>query len=206
MKISTDVSSYGLGAVLLQRENQCWQPVIYASRAMTSTECRYAQVEKEAHATTWACEKFASYVLGKKFTIETDHKPLVPLLGNKTPRILRFRLRLAHFEYEIFHVPGKSLVMADTLSCSPIHSSDNDVQSLQEGAKYLMKTCINSLPASSQCLAEFRGAQAADTICSTIINYCQNEWPKKQNTLLQIKPYWQARGQLTVHNDLLLYG
>ena len=95
MKISADASSCGLGAVLLQRENQSWQPVIYASHAMTSTECKYAQVEKEALATTWACEKFASYILGKKFLIETDHIPLVPLLGNKSlhslpPRILRF--------------------------------------------------------------------------------------------------------------------
>ena len=46
MKISADGSSYGLGAVLLQRENQSWQPVIYASRAKTKTECGYAQVEK----------------------------------------------------------------------------------------------------------------------------------------------------------------
>ena len=51
MKISVDGSSYGLGAVLLQRESQSWQPVIYASRAMTSTESRYAQAEKETLAT-----------------------------------------------------------------------------------------------------------------------------------------------------------
>ena len=88
-------------------------------------------------------QKIASYVLGKKFTIETNHKQLVPLLGNKSlhslpPKILHFQLRLARFEYEIFHVPRKSLLMADTLSRSPIQSSDNDVYSLQEGAKYLM--------------------------------------------------------------------
>ena len=66
---------------------------------MTSTEQRYAQIEKEALATTWACEKFADFVLGKEFPIETDHKPLVPLLGSKClqdmpPRIQRFRMRL----------------------------------------------------------------------------------------------------------------
>ena len=62
---------------------------------MTETETRYAQIEKEALATTWACEKFSTYVLGSKFLIETDHKPLVPLLGSKNidnlpPRILDF--------------------------------------------------------------------------------------------------------------------
>ena len=211
LKISADASSYGLGAVLLQKNNQSWQPVVYASRAMTSTECRYAQVEKEALAITWACDKFASYVLGKKFNIETDHKPLVPLLGSKSldslpPRILRFRLRLARFEYDIAHVPGKLLVTADTLSRSPLYSSDTITSDLQEEAEYLLETCIDNLPASSQRLDEFRKAQAADTVCSTLINYCQCDWPKKHDIPLQLKPYWQARGQLTVHNNLLLYG
>ena len=198
---------YGLGAVLLQKNDQSWQPMIYASRTMTSTECRYAQVEKEALALTWACEKFANYVLGKKFTIETDHKPLVLLLRNKSlhslpPRILRSHLRLTRFEYEIIHVPGKSLVMADTLSRAPI-TSDKDTSDLQEEVEYLMEMCINSLPDNSHCLEEFQKAQAADTVCSTIIGYCQNEWPRKSNILLEVKPYWQARGHLTEHNNLL---
>ena len=190
-KISADASSYGLGVVLLQKNNQLWQPVMYASRTMTSTECRYAQVEKEALASTWACEKFANYVLGKKFIIETDHKPLVPLLGNKSlhslpPRILCFRLRLTRFEYEIVHVPGKSLVMADTLSRAPIHRSDTDTSDLQEEAEYLMEMCVNSLPANSHRLEEFSKAQKTDTVCSTIISYCQDEWPKKSNVPLEI--------------------
>ena len=45
---------------------------------MSDTERRYAQIE-EALACTWACEKFSSYILGMKFLIEMDHKPLVPL-------------------------------------------------------------------------------------------------------------------------------
>ena len=56
----------------------------YASRSMSDIEKRYAQIEKEALATVWACDKFASYIVGRlKFHIETDHKPLVPLLGSK---------------------------------------------------------------------------------------------------------------------------
>ena len=69
-----------------------------------------------------------------------------------------------------------------------------------------MEMCINSLPTNSHRLEEFRKDQAADTIRSIIISYCQNEWPKNSHIPLEIKPYWEARGQLTMHNNLLLYG
>ena len=90
---------------------------------MTNTEKNYAQIEKAVLATTWACDKFATYILGHSFDVETDHKPLVhvPLftykhLDNLPPRILRFRLRMARYDYTIRHVPGKYLHTADTLS------------------------------------------------------------------------------------------
>lgn len=58
VKISADASSYGLGAVLLQEETQDnWKPVFFMSRAMETTESRYAQIEKETLAVTWACER-----------------------------------------------------------------------------------------------------------------------------------------------------
>ena len=91
-KIAADVSSFGLGAVLLQSHPSGWRPVAYASRALTETERRYAQIEKEGLAVTWGCERFADYILGKKITIETDHKPLVPILGSKHLDTLPLRL------------------------------------------------------------------------------------------------------------------
>ena len=61
---------------------------------MTDTEKCYAQIQKEALALTWSCDKFSCYILGHHFDIETDHNPLVPLpstknLDNLPPRILR---------------------------------------------------------------------------------------------------------------------
>lgn len=51
MKISADTSSYGLGAVLLRSTDETtWQPVAFTSRALSETELRYAQIEKEALA------------------------------------------------------------------------------------------------------------------------------------------------------------
>ena len=74
-KVSAVASSLGLGAVLLQQSNEAWRPVAYASRSLTETERCYAQIEKEALAITWACEKFTDYILGHDFQFETDHKP-----------------------------------------------------------------------------------------------------------------------------------
>lgn len=50
---------------------------------MSPTEQRYAQIEKEALGITWASERFADYLIGLKFHIETDHKLLFPLLSSK---------------------------------------------------------------------------------------------------------------------------
>ena len=130
-----------------------WKPVAYASHSMSETERRYAQIEKEALATTWACEEFSKYILGKNITIETDHKPLVPLLGSKNldslpPRVLRFRLRLARFDYSIQHIPGKHLYTADALSRAPT-SSESD-PNLTELAELAMDMCIDHLPASQE--------------------------------------------------------
>ena len=82
--VSADVSSYGLGGVLRQQQsNGDWLTIAYISRSLTETEKRYAQIEKEALAVTWACERLCDYLTGNHFKIETDHNPLVPLLSSK---------------------------------------------------------------------------------------------------------------------------
>ena len=140
--------------MLTQLNKGEWQPVAFASRSMTETECRYAQIEKEALAVTWACEKFRDYILGRNFDIETDHKPLVPLLSSKQldslpPRVLRFRLTLMHYSYSITHVPRKLLYTADTLSRALTTNSTKDLISLQEEAEVFIHSAIQCLPTTA---------------------------------------------------------
>ena len=141
IKLSADASSYRLGAVLLQDTNNEWQPEAYGSRTMTEMERRYAQIEKEALSLTWAAEKFSMYLLGRSFHMETDHKPLVPLLSTKSldtlpPRVLRFRLRLMRYDFTIAYTPGKHLCIPDTLSRAPIPSSDDSVNSTSHSRSF----------------------------------------------------------------------
>ena len=105
-----------------------------------------------------------------KFLIETDHKPLVPLLGTQEldklpPTVLRFRLRLARFQYTITHVPGKHLYTAHALSRAPSTTVNNDAR-LQEETVNFLEVCITHLPASNKRVDEYRKAQANDPICS----------------------------------------
>ena len=204
--VSADASSYGLGAVLLQNCHSEWRPVAFASRSMSETERRHAQVEKEALAITWACNKFSTYILEKHFQIETDHKPLIPLLGSKQldnlpPRILRFRLRLARFNYSISHVPGKHMYTADTLSRAP--TSEQSDPAVEELAELAMEACIAYLPASPHTLQRYREVQNSDPLCSLAMKYCRIGWPGKTQVGNALRPYWEIQGELTLQDNLL---
>lgn len=212
LKISADASSFGLGAVLLQQNKDGWSPVAYASRSMTPTEQRYAQVEKEALAATWACERFSSFILGRQFELETDHKPLVSLLGGKAlddlpPRIQRFRMRLLRYDYIVKHVPGKSLWTADTLSRAPLRSKQTHTDTnLLENTNIYVDSVISNLPVSGDYLASLREHLKADSTCSTLMKYCTDGWPDKSQLQGELKRYWEDMAVLTVHDGLLLRG
>ncbi|CAG2209929.1 unnamed protein product [Mytilus edulis] len=77
--ISVDASSKGLGVVLLQNK----QLVAYGSRALTETQSRYAQIEREMLAICTFCEKFDHYIYGRRAVIETDHNPLVAIYDKR---------------------------------------------------------------------------------------------------------------------------
>ena len=121
IKISADASLYGLGAVLLQKqEDNEWRPVAYGSRSLTKNEIRYAQIEKEALAMAYACQHFHQYIYGQTIGVETDHKPLVSIFAkplNDCPaRIQRIRFRLQKYDLKVEYVPGKYMYTADALS------------------------------------------------------------------------------------------
>eukprot|EP00117_Sycon_ciliatum_P016581 scpid41840/ scgid0554/ Retrovirus-related Pol polyprotein from transposon opus; Protease; Reverse transcriptase; Endonuclease len=165
--VSADASSFGLGAVLLQRQpDASVRPVAYLSRSLTPAETRYSQIEKEALAATWACDRLSHYLLGMPFTIETDHKPLIPLLGTRAlddlpPRVLRFRLRLLRFDYSIIHTPGKQLAIADALSRAPLRSTDADATATLEAETAAMVSYVTeALPATAQRLDEVSAWQS----------------------------------------------
>lgn len=116
--LTTDASDYALGAVLSQGVIGRDHPIAYASRVLSRAEQNYNTTERELLAIVWAVKHFRPYLYGTKFKIITDHKPLVWLFSVNDPgsRLIRWRLKLEEYDYEIIHKSGKYNTNADALS------------------------------------------------------------------------------------------
>ena len=137
----------GLGAVLAQQG----KIISYASRALTDVEQRYSQTDREFLAVVYGVEHFHLYLFGSKFTVTTDHKPLLGIISCSKPataRIERLRLCLMPYEFELQYRPGQDEQNpADYLSrYSELSKPTRDNAS----EAYVHYVCKNAIPKSYQ--------------------------------------------------------
>lgn len=127
--LTTDASNFALGAVLSQGTLQNDKPVCFASRTLSDTEVNYSTIEKEMLAIIWAVQYYRPYLFGTKFTIVTDHKPLTWLMNFKQPnsKVIRWRLQLLEYDFEVVYKNGSQNVIADALSRSNANLNHNEI-------------------------------------------------------------------------------
>ena len=116
--IQTDASIVGIGAVLLQLQEDCLRPCLFVSRKLLERETRYSTMEKECLAIIWGVTRFKRYILGRHFTLQTDHNPLkfLKTAAQNNSRIHRWTLILEQYDFTIEHIPGRQNILADFLS------------------------------------------------------------------------------------------
>lgn len=122
VKLFTDASPVGLGAVLVQIHGGKNRIIAFASKALTDTERRYPQVQREALAIVWAVERFYYYLFGRRFTIFVDNRAASFIFDNKLrdnkracTRADGWALRLQAYRFDIQYISGVQNI-ADILS------------------------------------------------------------------------------------------
>lgn len=130
----TDASQLkGLGFALLQTNHDGTTRLIQCgSRALTDAETRYAVCEVEALAIQWAIFTCRLYLIGLKFRVVTDHKPLIGIFSRSNldavdnSRLQRILEKLSPYTFDVQWTPGKNNLIADALSRSPVGESTQE--------------------------------------------------------------------------------
>ncbi|XP_038058795.1 uncharacterized protein K02A2.6-like [Patiria miniata] len=212
--VSADASEYGLGGCILQQQDdKQWKPVAYCSRSLTPSERRYAQIEKELLASVWSCERFYVYLRGLHVTIQTDHKPLVPLINNKdlcdAPlRCQRLLMRLMKYHCTAEYVPGKLLTVADTLSRAPLKSSVTERDNLPDEVEAHVHMVTSHWPVSQGKLDEIKRETALDEVLVQVASHIRSGWPKYSRDIesTTVKLYWENQDNLSFVQGILTHG
>lgn len=206
--LTTDASNVAIGCVLSQGPIGQDKPIAYASRTLNNSEQNYSTIEKELLAIVWGTRYFRPYLYGRKFKIVTDHQPLQWLMNLKEPnsRLVRWRLKLEEFDYQIIYKKGKKNTNADALSRIEINinetsstssnDSDNDPNhDLPPILRYMQ--AFNANPTLDGDLAQPSTSREPDNISVNT----NAQTPDNQSIIGQVDPDENNDNQ-TVHTSL----
>ena len=221
-RLCTDASRQGLGFILQQRNknDDTWTLIQAGSRFLSDAESRYAIIELELLAVSWAINKCHIFLAGlPHFSVITDHYPLIPILNNhrldeiENPRLQRLKTKLMGYNFTAEWLKGALNNAPDALSRNPV--ADPTPQDI------LGETELDNTPAVST--AEVRAVSnteaetlrihnlkqiaAEDSTYQQLKHYIVNGFPTHRRQLPDgCKGYWGARTHLTIEDDLILYG
>lgn len=173
--LDTDASDAGIGAVLSQRDDEdgSERVVAYASKSLSRAERHYCVTRKELLAVVYFIRHFRPYLLGRKFTLRTDHGSLTWLAHFKEPegQLARWLEQLQEFDFEICHRPGKKHQNADAMSrlpckqCGRPSHDEVPIEDVSVGALVTQPGC----PLKERTCEEIRSLQLKDDAIGFIL-------------------------------------
>ena len=114
--LHTDACKYGLGGYLFQLINGVERPISFYSRSLKGAELNWSTIEQECFGIICAVREFDYLLRGRPFTIRTDHANLVLMNISQAKKVIRWKMELMEYDFEIEHIAGVENIVADVIS------------------------------------------------------------------------------------------
>ena len=152
-------------------------------------------------AVMYAAKYFHLFLYGEKFTITTDHRPLLGIVKSLKPataRLERWGLRLMPYRYNLIYQPGKNyLNPADYLSRHPHNKPEKD-----NAAVYITYVVQNTIPKSITSEEVKKATEEEDSLLQKVkATVANGRWNDPQQS--NFSPF---KEELSVINGLILRG
>ena len=219
-RLCTNASRQGLGFVLQQKTGDNWVLIQAGSRFLSDTESRYAIIELELLAVSWAIIKCNLFLAGlPHFTVVTDHYPLVPILNSyrldeiENPRLQRLKTRIMAYNFTAEWVKGILNNAPDALSRNPVSDPQPQEMLAERDSHDNLEASIAEIRATSTRqqeslrLQDLRKHAEGDHEYQQLQHYIRNGFPHHRHQLPdQCRRYWNVRSQLSLDDDLIVFG
>ena len=130
--IEADTSGRGLGSCLVQLGT----PIAFANKAVSLSQSKYSNVERECLAIVHGIERLHHCIYGRKFTVITDCKALEMLfkkpLHTAPPRLQQIMIKIQGYDYTLKYSQGETMVIADALSHLPNMARSEEIEVINE--------------------------------------------------------------------------
>lgn len=198
VEVTTDASMNSVAAVLSQNQ----KPVLFISKKLSESQSRWSNIEREAYAIVWSLTRLRQFLLGRKFTLLTDHRPLIYIFApdKKIPthmsaRIGRWAIKIMAYNFDINYKSGLSIPHVDALSRLPDEREAAVIFNLEESIPNMAGSTIKD---------KIRAASLEDQQAIRVKSIIRTgNWSKSCRADSQFK---KARQALTVEEDLIFNG